>query len=155
MQISTDCASMVSALNPLKSKEAGAEAKTFLASPEPAATDSFTATASWNASEAAGIYKKPTPSAEPLSATLETKAAADIAKPQPTISKIASDTITEAAQVPEPPTFGPQELQQLLQSFGHKNGDEGFNAKMDLNGDGLVDGSDLSVVLSNFRRAKG
>lgn len=148
MQISATAANSLTSLSPLKSKQA---LETPVAAPQPQAdVDSFTATTSWTGPQAAepGTYKKPVLPPEPLAESIKKEP-----EQGPTITTIAEEAVKLQAEAPEPPSFGAQDLQQLLQSFGRKNGEEGFNANLDVNGDGLIDGCDLSVALSNFRRA--
>ena len=156
MQISALSASSLSSINPLKQNQAAVQAKSPAATAESKA-DTFTATTSWTPTESAAAYKKPVQSVEPLATAPQTEQAKKLSEPSVTIDVPAEEAVTQqaqAAETPEPPSFGAEEFKQFLTQFGRQNGDEGFDAKMDLNGDGRVDGSDLSVVLANYRRTK-
>ena len=39
-----------------------------------------------------------------------------------------------------------------MESFGLSKGTEGYSEEFDFNGDGSIDGADLSVLLANFKR---
>jgi Ca2+-binding EF-hand superfamily protein len=47
-------------------------------------------------------------------------------------------------------TFGPGDLSGLLQAFGRRAGEQGYDARFDINSDGVVDFSDLNSALSAF-----
>ncbi len=155
MQISALSASSLSSINPLKQNQAAVQAKSPATTAE-AKADIFTATASQAPSQSAAVYAKPVLSVDPTAKPQEAQTK-ELDRPSVTIDVPAEEAVTQqaqAAETPEPPSFGAEEFKQFLTQFGRQNGDEGFNAKMDLNGDGRVDGSDLSVVLANYRRTK-
>jgi hypothetical protein len=153
MQISASSLSSLSSVSPLKAKEAAQEATPGIAAPQPE-VDTFTAATSWRSDESAALYKKPVQTPEPLSTAVQPDESNEkLADPTITATPVVEETVSQTAEATEPRTFGVKEFQQFLQQFGRQSGDEGFDAKMDLNGDGRVDGSDLSVVLANFRRS--
>jgi len=156
MQINAASASSIASITNLKNKEGvGAVEPRTLTKSAQDAVDSFVAATSTASTKEAGLYRKPITTAPVLSATPEETATKDAENTGITAEPSADTAVTKqaaAAETPEPPSFGDKEFQQFLEAFGKKDGDEGFNAKMDVNGDGSIDGRDLSVVLANYRR---
>lgn len=151
MQISASSSSSLSGLSHLKAKEAAQAAAAPVTPAAQAPADTFTTAASAPSDNSAAIYKKPIPTPEPVSRA--DQSAEKVPDPVLTAEPAAEEAATKQAETPAPPSFGVSEFQEFLQQFGKSSGDQDFNAKMDLNGDGRVDGSDLSVVLANFRRS--
>lgn len=156
MQINATSASSIASITNLKNKEgAGAIEPRTLTKSAQDAVDSFVTATSTASTQSAGLYRKPAATTPALSATPEESATKNAKDTGVTIEPSSDTAVTqqaEAAETPEPPSFGDKEFQQFLEAFGKKDGDEGFNAKMDVNGDGSIDGRDLSVVLANYRR---
>jgi len=91
------------------------------------------------------------------------KATAANVLPAPDRSAIQNDGVTPAADpadpaealsatAPPPRTFTADDLEKFMESFGLSKGTEGYSEEFDFNGDGSIDGADLSVLLANFKR---
>ncbi len=94
----------------------------------------------------------PTPKASPASVL-----------PTPDTSSIQNEDVTPvvdpidpaealSATAPPPRTYTSEDLESFLKSFGQSKGSDSYTEEFDFNGDGSIDGSDLSVMLANIKR---
>lgn len=77
---------------------------------------------------------------------------ADHEATNPVNPEAPANTSSPAQQAPAgaQPRYTPDDLTGLINTFGKRDGDQGFNPAFDLDGDGKVDFNDLNSLLSNL-----
>lgn len=92
-----------------------------------------------------------------------TKAAAASVLPTPDTSAIQNEDVTPAVEPRDPAdalsaaatpprTYTAEDLEKFMKSFGLSKGADGYSEEFDFNGDGSINGADLSVMLANIKR---
>lgn len=96
----------------------------------------------------------PAPSSDPTDATPDpVPPSATPSAPVDSSAPLPSDPVKaapEAPQTPEPVEFTTQDLERLKAAFGATQGQDGFEAGLDLNSDGVINGIDLANLLSRL-----